>query len=816
MFMSTSFFISRGCLCAFLMLCAGHCLPAAGHSVIPHESSERESVVSCDTSVFALDEVTIHAGVKNARTSPLRLKSVDASEIEVKASGKTFPELLKDIPGIYATDETGSYGDAKINIRGFKQENISVLLNGIPISGLTTGNMFWNNWLGLTDATAMIQVQKGIGGSMLSDNSVGGTINIITKSPSARPSAQMGYSYTGYGMSKVHLGWNSGELKKGWAVSLIGSYTWGSSYIDCSDISSGAYMLSVSKKAGKKHSFLFTALGGPERHQQRSQRINFAEMEKYGIGYNKNWGYYTGPDGKTEKRTISENNYFKPYFTLSHFYTANERLSVNSSIYLTIGNGGGIWTESKGKRIISFQKDGQIDWNAVIKENRNSATEVQTPEGSAKNIISDYMAGHTQFGATSAMTYRMSDRWTLEGGIHYQHYRTWEKEQITDLLGGEYWYENYESGSLAGIAGRNPYKKVGDFVRTDNGKNLHFGTLYATFNYKGDKWIFNMGASFNGSLHQRWDRYNYTGDGIKSEIAAGAGTGIKAGALFNADKKSSFYLNGAFYSRAPYTNVFFASGNNRISEDVKNEQNILGEFGFRHVYGKGGVEATVYAAYWMNKSLMSNAYKPLEEDAYKFMITGLNAVHYGIELDAFHNFTRWLKAEAYASIGSWKWKNDVRATIYDNYTGQVAQQIAVYSDGLPVGDAPQTKISARIDIRPFSWAPDKLYRWLGEFTVSADWQYNSRHWADFEPSARTNPDDRTYPFRIPDYNLVNFCIRNTFRTGFMDIMLFFNMNNLLDESYITRGKDGSDHTADTFAGYWGAGRNCNFGARLTF
>ncbi len=816
MFMSTSFYVSRGCLCAFLMLCIGHFMPAAGHSLPHNDSSEQIHVSSRDTSSLSIGEITVHAGVRNTRTSPLRLESIDASEIEVKATGKTFPELLKEIPGVYATDETGSYGDAKINIRGFKQENISVLLNGIPISGLTTGNMFWNNWLGLTDATATIQVQKGIGGSMLSDNSVGGTINIVTKNPSAKPSAQVGYSYTSYGTSKVNVGWNSGELKKGWAINLVGSYTWGASYIDCSKVSSGAYMLSISKKVGKRHSFLFTALGGPERHQQRSQRISFAEMEEYGIGYNKNWGLYTGPDGKKEKRTISENNYFKPYFTLSHFFTANEKFSINTSLYLTIGNGGGIWTESKGKRIIAFQKDGQIDWDAVIRDNRENSTSSHTPEGSARNIMSDYMAGHTQFGATSTVTYKLSNRWTFEGGLHYQHYRTWEREQITDLLGGDYWYEDYESNSLAGTAGRNPYKKVGDFVRTDNGKNLHFGTLYATVNYKGEKWIFDLGASLNGSLHRRWDKYNYTGSDIYSDIAKGAGAGIKAGVLFNASAKSCFYLNGAFYSRVPYTNVFFASGNNRISEGVRNEKNLLGEFGFRHVYDKGGLEATVYAAYWMNKSLMSNSYKPLEEDAYKYMITGLNAFHYGFEIDAFHNFTRWLRAEASASIGSWKWKNDVSATIYDNYTGQVAQQIDVYSNGLPVGDAPQTRIGACIDIRPFRAASEELYRWLGELTISAGWQYSARYWADFEPSSRTDQDDRVYPFRIPDSHLVNLGIHDTIRTRFINIMLFFNMNNMLDESYIIRGKDGSDHTAETFSGYWGAGRNCNFGIRLTF
>ena len=148
---------------------------------------------------LTLQEVTVVSNFHSRKSSPLRLNTVDNETIARRATARTYPELIKFIPGVYATAETGSYGDAKINIRGFKQENISVLLNGIPISGLTSGNMFWNNWMGLADATYAIQVQKGAGGSMLSDNSVGGTINIITSTTTAEPRIDGGAHVTDYG-----------------------------------------------------------------------------------------------------------------------------------------------------------------------------------------------------------------------------------------------------------------------------------------------------------------------------------------------------------------------------------------------------------------------------------------------------------------------------------------------------------------------------------------------------------------------------------------------------------------------------------------
>ena len=198
------------------------------HPAVSPEASADSVWIFGDS--LSIQEVKIVSTFQNRNTSPLRINTVDHEQIAARATARTYPELIKSIPGIYATAETGSYGDARINIRGFKQENISVLLNGIPISGLVTGNMFWNNWMGLTDATYAIQVQKGVGGSMLSDNSVGGTINIITATTREEFSVEGGAHVTHYGTGKGFLSLNTGNLGKGWSISLLGSYVGGNGY----------------------------------------------------------------------------------------------------------------------------------------------------------------------------------------------------------------------------------------------------------------------------------------------------------------------------------------------------------------------------------------------------------------------------------------------------------------------------------------------------------------------------------------------------------------------------------------------------------
>ncbi len=772
----------------------------------------KKRVPEKDSLGIYLKEITVSASFVNERSSPIRLKTVSHKEIERKAIGMTYPELLKDIPGVYSTSESGSYGDAKINIRGFKQENISVLLNGIPISGLVTGNMFWNNWLGLADATYSIQVQKGIGASMLSDNSVGGTVNIITNTTNQQPSLSTGFFLTDYGQRKSFINLNSGQNKKGWAMSLMASYAWGNGYVECSDINSWAYLLNVSKKFNSRHSLLFTALGSPEVHQQRSVRLSSAEIEKYGLKYSKNWGYL---DGKA--RNLSENFYHKPYITLNHFYTPSENFSITNTLYLSVGNGGGKWSESKGKRIIDFQKEGHIDWDAVVAANEAIPNDPNySKEGSSKNIISDYLAGHTQTGFKSNLSYQTATGINIQGGLHYQYYATWEKEKITDLLGGDYWYEDYAGKSLAGVAGRNPIKKVGDYIRTNNGKTINHVTTYLTGNYKDNRWDLRLGASIMYNNYKRWDKYNYTDNpfslarSVNSPAASALGYSIKGGALFRITRNNSVYFNAASYSRLPYSDVFFSNGTNVITSNVKNEKNLLAELGYRYIHNKGTVELTTYYAYWKNKTVMSDPYKQQDNSTYLYMIQGLDAIHYGMELNADYRVKEWLNINAYASLGNWRWKNDVSANIYDPYSGVIVDNINVYSNNLHVGDAPQTQLSILAEV---TIAKGVL--------LNADWKYNSRLYADFDPTYRTNPDDRAESYRLPDYNLINAGISWKKEWGFsvsnhrkLSTTVFLNVNNLLDEQYIERGKDGTDHTLSSFRGYWGFGINGNMGLRI--
>jgi iron complex outermembrane receptor protein len=203
--------------------------------------------------VIGLGEITVISSVAVDRQSPLTVSNISSQMIETRQGDEPLPMVMKQVPGVYATRTGGGSGDAAINIRGFKQENTTLLLNGIPISSVENGLVYWNNWLGLSDATARIQVQRGLGASPAAMNSVGGTINIITKTTEAVEGGSIGLSVTDYGNLKTNFSYSTGKLDNGMSVTLMGSYFRGAGYVDATYVRGWGYFLSISKEFNQKH-----------------------------------------------------------------------------------------------------------------------------------------------------------------------------------------------------------------------------------------------------------------------------------------------------------------------------------------------------------------------------------------------------------------------------------------------------------------------------------------------------------------------------------------------------------------------------------
>ena len=129
--------------------------------------------------VIELSDVEVLASRADEKT-PVAYTTVSKEELEVRLGSQDIPMALNTTPSVYATQQGGGAGDARINVRGFNQRNVAVMINGVPQNDMENGWVYWSNWDGVADAANSIQLQRGLSAVNLATPSIGGTMNIIT------------------------------------------------------------------------------------------------------------------------------------------------------------------------------------------------------------------------------------------------------------------------------------------------------------------------------------------------------------------------------------------------------------------------------------------------------------------------------------------------------------------------------------------------------------------------------------------------------------------------------------------------------------
>lgn len=761
-------------------------------------------IIALEPAMVELDGVKIISSYVSERNTPVAISNIKAHTIEQKTGNQDYPEIMKMTPGIYATKEGGGSGDDRLSLRGFQQENISLLLNGVPVSSMENGLVYWSNWTGLTDATEAIQVQRGLGASRVAMNSVGGTINIITKSTSATAGGALRYSISDYGNSKTTMSFSTGKMKNGTSLTFLGSHSVGPGYVDATYVNGWAYFLSLSREYGKKHKLVLTAMGAPEKHGQRNYGMSQADFEKFGVRYNQNWGEY---NGKT--LSLSENFYHKPQINLNHYWTITPKVFLATSAYVSFGTGGGKYTEvfNYGKPTWDYRKNNQIDFDAVFLTNSTNTDSTTLADGSvvkgySKNIITNYKSDHYWVGLLSSLTLDLNDHLKITTGMHLRNFKSHLYEEVDNLMGGNFWVEQY-AWSLAGVSGRKQIKIPGDVINVDNYSMISYGNVFGQAEYKYGKLSTFVASTLSGTHYRREDPYNYPGNPL-SEPVNKAGFDIKGGAGYKIGKYGNIYANAGFYSREPYYKFVYINYSNTVAKNLVNEKITSAEAGYTYESGKFTSRINLYYTFWKDKSMLSRENIQLVDSVPRSLVRGLNALHKGLEAEISYIVSKNLTLVATVSLGEWKWQNDVSASIY-NDNQVLVDSMMVYTKGLFVGGAPQTQLGLSAG-----------YHTTDGFRFSADWVFYDRLYADFDPVNRNNPDDRSQPYRIPSYSLIDLYAGYDLSVKEFPVSLQLACQNVFNKQTIIRGDDGAGHNLETFSGFWSLGRTLNVSAKISF
>jgi iron complex outermembrane receptor protein len=806
-----------------------------------------------------IDEVTVTGDMAKTRETPIAFSKLSSKQIAEDLGTRDLPMILNSTPGAYATEQGGGAGDARVSIRGFDQRNIAVLVDGVPVNDMENGQVYWSNWDGLGDITKYMQVQRGLGASKLSIVSVGGTMNIVTKGIDQKMGAYVKQEVNDYGLYKTSIGYNSGMLKGNWGITVAGARKWGSSYADATFDDAWSYFFKVQKKMNR-HLISFGVNGAPQSHGQRLTRLPIAVIDKRltenlgidylksldsisklsnsqfttptigarGIRYNPNYGIMN------EVEFNEKVNYFhKPQFNLTHSYNLNEKININTVLYMSIGKGGGTSMKNQTSRDTTT---GLINMQDVYNYNSTHFSNLySTTQHVSSNYIRSANNDHKWIGLLSTLNYKINNKWSAMFGIDARYYKGSHYQSIYDLMGGDYAIDNANENQPTPSPGNTSYsmKKVGDKVSYYNDAFVKWGGVFGQIEYKKDKWSAFLTSSVNRTSYQRVDYYkkkdivltdtifvqavgygdtlNYNGSEytINSSEARFAtteekwftGATIKTGANYNIDKNHNVFFNTGYLNIAPKMNTVF-DNNNREFLEIKNQKVYSFELGYGYKHKKFSANVNGYYTLWRNKPPQTT-YTTLDGDSYN--INGLDALHKGIELDFIYKILSNLDFEGLVSIGDWRTISGSLVTIYDQDNNKVGE-VDFSAKDVHVGDAAQIQLGSSL-----------RYEIIKNLYVKLRFTYFDKNYANFDPVGLVGNNKDRESWKMPSYSLLdlNFGYDIKFLNKYK-ATLSGGVMNLLNSVYITDAQNGVNFDAATATVFVGMGRRFNVGLKMAF
>ena len=816
--------------------------------------------VSMEASDIGLTEIYIVADRAKERETPVAFSNIEKKEIEEQLGSRDIPLVMNSTPSVYATAGGGGSGDARINVRGFNQRNVAIMLNGVPINDMENGWVYWSNWDGISDATSSIQMQRGLSAVNLATPSVGGTMNIITSPAEQKAGGVAKFEYGSGNFMKAALTGHSGMINDKFAASASVVRKTGTGVIDGTWTDAWAYYFGATLKLNKKHKLELFALGAPQRHGQNLYKQNVAAYshefatelgadaatldtypeanaaEQYpgyddarsGRYYNENWGpvseSYEGQqvvgDKKFDRHSSKflnerENFYHKPLVNLNWYAKWTPKVSQYTVLYYSGGQGGGTGTYGSMKYNYHAgipSPSRFVNWDKTIENNMESDT--------AFGILRNSRNNQNTVGAISKFKILFSDNFKAQVGIDWRTAKIEHYREVRDLLGGQFFYNTsnqFDSGT--------DYNKVlGDRIAYNFTNTVDWVGYFAQAEYS-TKQITAYGMFGHSFIGYTYTNHFKKAEGTENELFAETdmmqGYQIKGGVSYRPFDGFSAFANYGYISKAPIFDNAIDDYSGAVAATPKNEIFNAYEIGINYQTDSKNLDMKLnyYDTQWSDRSISRGIQDEAGNDAIVFL-TGMGQHHKGFELEIYYKPINFIEIGAVASFGNWTYTNDVSGQYrsYQNDGTFTDEDYNYYIKDLKVGDAPQTQYVGMITVKP-----------IKGMRIQLNARYYTNHYADFQPTSRTDETDRDQVWLTPAYFLMDthFSYELPLK-GKFGVTIFAHVFNLLDEMYIQDAVDNSryngyygdnnqfSHTVNSAEVYLGLPRTFNAGVKFRF
>ena len=730
----------------------------------------KDSINSKDIEQVVLTGV---ADIAKDRKTPVAVSTIKEAVIVEKLGNQEFPEVLNTTPSVYATKAGGGFGDSRINVRGFDQRNTAVMINGVPVNDMENGAVYWSNWAGLSDVTSAMQVQRGLGSSKLAIASVGGTINILTKSADKKREGNVMFGLGNAGYNKLLFSYNTGKGTTGWSSSFLMSRTAGSMYADGTEFEGYNYYWALGYQNGK-HDFQFTITGAPQWHNQRSSFITIANYIKYGgvnggdpnRKYNADWGLLNG-----EEYSMRRNYYHKPVMSLNWDWNISSASKLNTVVYASFGRGGGTGdTGSVGGKNFSNAAwrlpDGTANFDAIYAANAAS-----TPTAGVL-VRRASINSHNWFGIISSFNQKINDNLKLTAGIDGRYYYGYHYQVVSDFLGATGFRDttNKNAISTSNPTGQRIIVNSHDATPTWNpfggkidpeadmisywndGEVLWYGG-FGQLEYSND----NLSAFVQGAVSnqgfQRIDHFIVDGVSLLNGTLASptnqptaknpalntktgfknlVGYNIKGGINYNINDHHNVFGNIGYYSKQPFLNAVYPNNKNFLNPNLTNEKIFGAELGYGFRSSAVNLNVNVYRTSWKDRFLRrGNLNIPDPNNAGVTFtnayanIAGITEIHRGVEVDGSVKVNQYLSFTGMVSVGDWYYEGNATGTYFTETNEEIAGTsfagTTLYLDKVKVGGSAQNTYAAGFVLEPAkNFKLDGTYRYVNNLYANVN------------------------------------------------------------------------------------------------
>ena len=824
-----------------------------------------------ETDVVALTALEVLAS-RADETTPVAYTTVSKEEMEVRLGSQDIPRILNTTPSVYATQQGGGAGDARINVRGFNQRNVAVMINGVPQNDMENGWVYWSNWDGVGDATSSIQMQRGLSAVNLATPSIGGTMNIITDPAAHEKGGKFKQEVGEGGFLKSTLNYNSGLINDKLAISGTIVRKTGDGLIDGTWTDAWAYYLGTSYAVSDKQRFELYAIGAPQRHGQNLYKQNiatysqelagsidgydetaFSEGEKFeteaGRFFNQNWApvdpsykgqqYWYMYGARTTDRynpnllNERENFFHKPLVNLNHFYDINDEMRLSSVLYWSGGSGGGTGTYGSVSRKPAVEGEPWYasspwmwDWNAEIEQNSSNVDSAWSDvENRSTGILRNSINRQNTYGLISKLNYDVSDELEVQVGIDWRTAGIEHAREVRDLLGGDYYVNFADDNAPDGKVVR-----LGDIIAYHNETTVDWFGAFLQGSYTGEKLnLYGMGGvSTIGYTYEDHFALNVDEDGNKIDNFVEAPSittfQVKGGARYNLDDRLSAFANLGYVQKPPILdNVIDYDGN--VSTNPDNEKFISNEIGGEYRSDKVAIKGSYYNTQWKDRNLTKSVTTGQGDsgDTDIIYLTGVDQSHSGFEIESKVALHEMVDLDVAVSIGDWYFDGDAKGDYTkmeynenNEIIGQTSEEYEYALANLKVGDMPQTSYVGGLTVKPIKGlSVQGLYRWY------------DNHYADWSPDSREveGDADREQVWKTPSYGKLDLHLSYKLpEIAGLDMTIHGHLFNALDDVYIQDAVDNSKyngygdklHLAHNAEVFLGTPRSFNLGLSVNF